>query len=110
MRAMRCPSPSSGLGRLLLLLGLLAGSALADDDGHDRARRALQAGEILPLPEILAAAAAARPGRVIALELEREDGRWLYELELVTPEGRLYEMEIDAASATVLELEREEDD
>lgn len=109
MRAMRCPSPcpSSGLGRLLLLLGLLAGPALADDDGHDRARQALQAGEILPLPEILAAA---RPGRVIALELEREDGRWLYELELVTSEGRLYEMEIDAASATVLELEREEDD
>jgi len=96
--------------RLFLILALLAGPALADDDGQDRARRALQAGEILPLSDILAAAEAARTGRVIELELERDDGRWIYELELVTPEGRLYEMEIDAATATVLELEREEDD
>jgi uncharacterized membrane protein YkoI len=47
---------------------------------------------------------------VIELELERDDGRWIYELELVTPEGRLYEMEIDAATGTVLDVEREEDD
>jgi uncharacterized membrane protein YkoI len=47
---------------------------------------------------------------VIEVELERDDGRWIYELELVSPEGVLYEMEIDAASGTVLEVEREEDD
>lgn len=101
MAAMRCFG---------LFLGLLAAPALADEGGHDRARRALQAGEIRPLSDIFAAAEAARPGRVIALELEREDGRWIYELELVTSEGRLYEMEIDGATATVLELEREEVD
>lgn len=96
--------------RLALTLALLAGPALADDDDQDRARRALEAGEILPLSEILAAAEAALPGRVIELELEHDDGRWIYELDLVTPGGRLYEMEIDAATATVLELEHEEDD
>lgn len=96
--------------RLALILALLAGPALADDDDQDRARRALEAGEILPLSRILAAAEAARPDRVIELELEREEDRWIYELELVTPKGQLYEMEIDAATATVLELEREEDD
>jgi uncharacterized membrane protein YkoI len=95
--------------RLILLLSLLAAPALADRDDHERARRALQAGEILPLTEILAVAEAARPGRVIELELEREDGRWIYELELVTPEGRLYELEIDAASGAVLEIEHEDD-
>ena len=36
-----------------------------------------------------------------ALELERDDGAWVYELELVTPQGRLYEVEIDAATGTV---------
>jgi len=100
--------------RLALILSLIAAPALADrpDDArdHDRARRALEAGEILPLAEILAVAEATRPGRVIEVELERDDGRWIYELELVSPEGRLYEMEIDAATGTVLEVEREEDD
>jgi uncharacterized membrane protein YkoI len=96
--------------RLALILSLIAAPALADRDDHDLARRALEAGEILPLADILAAAEATRPGRVIEVELERDDGRWIYELELVSPEGRLYEMEIDAASGTVLEIEREEDD
>ncbi|APZ51183.1 PepSY domain-containing protein [Salipiger abyssi] len=96
--------------RLALLLCCLALPALADRDDHDRARRALEAGEILPLSQILTAAEAARPGRVIEVELDRDDGLWRYELELITPGGRLYEMKIDAATGTVLEIEREEDD
>lgn len=96
--------------RLGFIPSLIATPALADRDDHDRARRALEAGEIRPLAENLAVAEATRHGRVIELELERDDGRWIYELELVTPEGRLYEMEIDAASGTVLEVEQEEED
>jgi uncharacterized membrane protein YkoI len=96
--------------RLALILSLIAAPALADRDDHDRARRALEAGEILPLSDILTTATELRPGRVIEIELDRDDGRWVYELELVTPQGRLYEMEIDAASGVVLEVEREEDD
>jgi uncharacterized membrane protein YkoI len=95
--------------RLALLLSVLAAPVPADGD-HDRARRALEAGEILSLSEILAAAEAVRPGRVIEVELEKDDGRWVYELELVTPDGRLYEMEIDAATGTLLEIEQEDDD
>ncbi|MBY6202854.1 PepSY domain-containing protein [Maritalea mobilis] len=93
---------------LCLILFCLAAPAWADED-HDRARRALEAGEVLPLAEILSAAEAASPGRIIELELGRDDGRWVYELELVSPDGRLYAMEIDAATGEILELEREDD-
>lgn len=96
--------------RLAVLLSLIAGPALADRDDHDRARRALEAGEVLPLSEILAAVEAVRPGRVIEVELERDDGRWIYELELVAPDGRILEIEIDAATADILDIEREEAD
>ncbi|MFK7943782.1 MAG: PepSY domain-containing protein [Paracoccaceae bacterium] len=96
--------------RLALLLSLISAPTLADRDDHDRARRALEAGEVLPLSDILTAATAVRPGRVIEIELERDDWRWIYELELVSPDGRLYEMEIDAATGIVLEVEHEEND
>jgi len=94
---------------LALALALLAAPVRADGD-HDRARAALQRGEILPLTAILAAAQARVSGRVIGVELERDDGRWIYELELVTPRGRLVEMEIDAATGRILELEDGEDE
>ena len=96
---------------LLLCLPVLAPVPVrADDDrDQDRAHRALEAGEILPLTEILKQAEAARPGRVIEVDLERDDGRWVYELDVITPEGALYEIEIDAATGAVLDLEREDD-
>jgi len=97
-------------GALIFFLSLIITPALADRDDKDRARHALEAGEILQLADILTAATAAHPGRVIEIELERDDGRWVYELELVSSQGRLFEMEVDAASGVVLEVELEEDD
>jgi uncharacterized membrane protein YkoI len=79
------------------------GAATADDDrDHDRARAALERGEIQPIARILEAAARAVPGEVIEVELEREQGRWVYELEVITPGGRVREVLLDAASARVL--------
>jgi uncharacterized membrane protein YkoI len=92
---------------LLLVLSLIAAPAFADRDDQDLARLAREAGEILPLSNILEAAMAEHAGRVIEVDLEREDGRWVYELELVSPDGRLYEMEIDAASGKILKVEDE---
>lgn len=89
--------------RLVPLLVLIASPAAADRDDHDRAHRALLAGEILPLSVILEAAMAARTGHVIEVELERARGRWVYELEFVSPEGRVYELEIDASSGRILD-------
>lgn len=69
---------------------------------HDRARAALQAGEILPLPTIMARMAQAYPGHVLEVELEREGERWIYELKLLQPSGGLLKLEIDAKSGAVL--------
>jgi uncharacterized membrane protein YkoI len=101
-----------------LLLALILGSAavpwaLADEDDdygggdQERARAARQRGEILPLGEVLARARSLLDGRMIETELEREDGRWVYELTLLTPDGQVVEALFDAASAELLELEGE---
>lgn len=94
---------------LLPFLLLLASPALAGDDDHERARQALERGEVLPLTRILEIAEKDAGGRVIEVDLDRDDGRYLYELELITPDGRLLEMEIDGANGRVLEREFEDD-
>ncbi|ROT99425.1 PepSY domain-containing protein [Histidinibacterium lentulum] len=95
---------------LLAALGLaLAPVASAADGDHDRARGALERGEILPLAQILAVAVAHVPGRIIEVELERDDGRWIYEVELLTRGGRLVEIEIDGATGRILEIEADDE-
>jgi uncharacterized membrane protein YkoI len=93
--------------RLLTLLALAAASAPAAaqprrERDHERARRALESGEIRPLSELLAEIEARYDGRVIETELERDDGRWIYEFSLLPPSGRLFELEVDAATGEVL--------
>lgn len=83
----------------------VAGTAMADDD-HDRARAALERGEVLPLLTILERLAPVIDGDIIETELDREDGRWVYEISYIDRSGRLIELEIDAADATVLKEER----
>lgn len=73
---------------------------------HDRARAALERGEVRPIGEILAGAARAVEGDIVEVELEREHGRWLYELKVIAPDGRVLEVLMDAATASVIEIER----
>lgn len=88
-------------GLLVLPLGLHASERGREHD-QDRARAALQAGEVAPLPVILARVAAAYPGDVLEVELEREHGRWVYELKLLQPGGGLLKLQVDAKSGIVL--------
>lgn len=74
------------------------------------AQEAVARGQILPLAKVLAQVQAIQPGRVIEVELELDDDVMVYEVELVTPDGRLIEMDLDAATGTVLELDVEEQD
>jgi uncharacterized membrane protein YkoI len=81
---------------------LPARHAGARDDDQERARAALAAGEIRPLAEILAEVERRWLGRVIEVELDREDGRWVYEFTLLPPSGRVFELELDAATAALV--------
>jgi uncharacterized membrane protein YkoI len=93
------------------LLGLAAlvvagGSAHADDDvDHEVARQLLTQGKIRPLAEVIDAVKLRVPGDVIKVELEREDGAYVYELKILRPNGRVQEVEADAATAKIREIE-----
>lgn len=98
--------PVSRIPSLLIALPLwlaLSPTALADGErDHDRARAALRAGEVLPLGEILERVARQQPGQVLDVELEREHGRWIYELKLLQSSGALVKLEVDALDGRVL--------
>jgi uncharacterized membrane protein YkoI len=92
---------------LLLAAACALPAARADDRrDHERARAAVQAGEVLPLPELLQRLQRSHPGQVLELELEREDGRWIYELKLLQADGQLRKLELDAATGQVLASRR----
>lgn len=91
---------------LLGIAALSVAPARADDDDHERARRAVEAGQILPLRDVLARLERTYPGRVLEVELERDDGLWLYEVKLLQADGRLLKLKLDAKTAAVLKEKR----
>lgn len=99
----------TGMLRLWTWGAALWGSVLAPSpalaDGprdHERARAALQAGEVLSLQAVLERVQRQHPGDVLEVELEREGGRWVYELKLLQKGGTLLRLDVDARTAEVL--------
>ena len=101
------PTLISRFSTACLLASLLAAPlAQASERDHERARQAVQAGQVLPLPAVLEKLATTHPGQVLEVELERESdqGReaWVYEIKLLQRDGQLVKLELDAKTAEVL--------
>lgn len=90
-----------------LVAALLSGIASGESDQHE-SRRLVEQGEILPLQQILDHLGQERTGRVLEVELEREHGRYIYEIELLGEDGRVLEYAIDAASGEIINGKPEE--
>jgi len=80
---------------------LISGSVFADSD-HNEARKLKEAGEILPLEVIIADARKQHPGHILEIELELEDGRYVYELEMLDDSGIIWELNYDAQSGKLI--------
>jgi uncharacterized membrane protein YkoI len=100
--------------RLLLLAALAVALAPVDADArrgrgrggdHDEAREAYEHGEALSLAQILRLARREVPGEVLDVELEREHGRLVYEIEILTPAGRVRQLILDARTGALLQRE-----
>ena len=97
--------------RLLSYLLLLAFtlSVNADDLSQDEALRLRELGLILPLEDVLALVHARHASaRLLEVELEEEGDIYVYEVELITQEGVVRELEFDASTGQL--LQDEEDD
>lgn len=90
--------------QVLVTAGLLVASvpmALASGD-QERARAAVQAGQVLPLRSVLERMEREHPGQVLEVELEQDKGRWIYEFKLLRTGGQLAKIKVDARTGEVL--------
>ncbi len=86
----------------LLATGFLLMAMPAFSHDHDQARAAREAGEVVPFAAILEAVERDFVGRVLEAELEREQGRWIYEIKLLAPGGQVLKLDYDARSRELL--------
>ncbi|MFD2111570.1 PepSY domain-containing protein [Thiorhodococcus fuscus] len=104
-----------GLLVVLTVMPVQADRHWDEDEKHDheRARHALRRGEVRPIAEILASVATQVPGEVVEVEFEHErkrdhgPQRWRYELKIIATDGRLLEVEVDAATGRILKVEED---
>lgn len=91
-----------------LMAALLVWHPATADEDHERVRRAVEAGQILPLKDILAKAESAYPGQMVEAELEAKDGTMVYEIKLLTTDGRVMKLLYDARTGELLKAKGRE--
>ena len=100
---------------MFLLTWLAAWSCLhalpaSADETQEMARRAVERGELMPLSKILERVEKEFPGRVVEVELDRDGGRFIYEIEVLQAGGRVVELRYDGRTGQRLGAEHEDDD
>lgn len=97
--------------RTALLLAAFAATAAPsfgrDDDPErrDAVRRAVEAGDVVPLSQILQKVRGRVSGDITGVEIEREEGRWHYEFRVIDHDGRVLEVHVDARSGDIGQIE-----
>lgn len=76
-------------------------------ESQDEARMLREAGDILPLEQILEKARQKQPGRVVETELERKSRRHVYEIKIVDEKNVVHELEYDAKTGELLKVEKD---
>jgi len=79
---------------------------MADDD-IEQVRKLRNTESILPLSQILKKIEASYPGTLLDVELEYEDAKFIYEIEILDANHVVQEMEVDASTGKILTTEHD---
>jgi uncharacterized membrane protein YkoI len=86
---------------VIVLTTLIAWPDSGLADSHRRARDAVEAGEILPLGDVLGIVRGRYAGRVMDVDLKKGGGSWVYKVKLLTPDGQLKRISVDARTGRI---------
>lgn len=101
--------PLRHVGLALAAVLLAAAAPAVAGENHDTARALKEAGEIVPLQEVVTTAESLHPGHLLQVELERYGDRYVYEVEFVDPDGVVWKMYFDARDGSLIENGPRED-
>jgi uncharacterized membrane protein YkoI len=79
------------------ILSFVAGPGLARDDAT-------------PFHRCVNAALAQKPGKVLEVELETEDGKEIYEIDIAGNDGKRWELKCDLSTIKIIKVELEDVD
>jgi hypothetical protein len=93
----------------LIILALSVGGfrITAEGQGDKENKVAISAEQMIAS---IRTAIAAKPGEVQAVEVEKENGKTLCEVEILAQDGKTYEVTVDVATNTVIEVEEDDDE
>ncbi|MBB5537192.1 PepSY domain-containing protein [Rhizobium giardinii] len=83
-------------------------SIVSPDDAREHIRERVQQGEIKSLAELRRIVADKVDGEIVSTSIDQEHGITVYEFRVLRPDNRMVEVEVDAASGVVLEIENDE--
>ncbi len=90
---------------LMCAITLLSQQGVADD--QDKALELRQSGDVLSLEEILKLSRKQIDGRILEVEMEQKRGRIFYELEILSDDGRVWELKVDATTGEIIDKHQE---
>ncbi len=98
-----------------IAIALSCAAAISAPPVQDAGEKAIERvpPKVIPLSDILAKVRRVSPGKVIDVELEYDvdfddehpDARWVYEVEVLTENNQVVELEFDAETGQLLEIE-----
>ncbi len=80
----------------------LAAHASGDRARSSEVRQLRESGKILPMEQILIHGRNAQPGEVVEVELDQENGVYVYEVKIIDDADKVHKLEIDATSGEIL--------
>lgn len=89
----------------LLTSGGILPLASADDDDWRDLHQEVKEGHLVGIGEIMDWLEARYEGQILEVELEQEDDRIEYEVEMIGPRGQVVEFEFDATNGELLSVE-----
>lgn len=90
------------LAFLLVTLATCARAETIEIPDHERARRLVQEGAILPLATVLESVYRQHPGTILEVQLSERPQRIVYLIEIVDASGKVWDLRVDAKTGNAL--------